>query len=234
MTLPVAILAGGMATRLRPLTEKIPKALVEVAHRPFLEWQLKCLAGQGVREVVVCVGYLGKDIVEVVGDGRQFGLSVNYSFDGDILIGTAGALRKALPLLGGSFFVMYGDSYLSADFSKVEQEYSRAAKRGLMTVLRNGDRWDKSNVEFKAGCLVGYNKASPSPAMQFIDYGLSVLSAGAIIEHVRTVPADLADVFQTMSERGELAGLEVDERFYEIGSFAGLKETEAYLTGLNK
>lgn len=231
MSLPVAILAGGLATRLRPLTEKIPKALVEVANRPFIAWQLEYLCAQGVKEVVVCAGYLGEQIVDAVGDGAQFGLRVRYSFDGDRLLGTAGAIRKALPLLGEAFFVFYGDSFLPINFGQVEEHFRTSGLRGLMTVLRNQNKWDRSNVEFEAGIVVEYNKIAPSPRMAFIDYGLSVLSASAVRDQSPATPADLADVFHAMSCRGELAGLEMQQRFYEIGSFAGLKETEEFLLG---
>ena len=116
MTLPVAILAGGLATRLRPITEKIPKSLVDVAGEPFIVRQLDYLFRQRVRDVVLCIGYLGEMIEAVVGDGSRFGLRVSYSIDGPILLGTGGALRRAAPLLGEAFFVLYGDSYLPVDY----------------------------------------------------------------------------------------------------------------------
>ena len=226
--LPVAILAGGLATRLRPITETIPKALVEVAGQPFIIRQLDYLREQGVRCVVLCVGYLGDMIAAVVGDGAKFGMDVRYSPDGPTLLGTGGALKNALPLLGEHFFVLYGDSFLPVDFVAVQRAYQTSGQPALMTVLKNGDRWDKSNVLFTNGRLVEYNKRSPRPDMAYIDYGLGVLAADALLPYPPGQAFDLADVYQALSLRGQLAGMEVQERFYEIGSHAGLRETEDY------
>ena len=233
--LPVAILAGGLATRLRPITETIPKALVDVAGRPFIEWQLDYLHQQGVGHVVLCLGYLGEQIEELIGDGWRYGLRVDYSYDGVRLLGTGGALRKALPMLGDAFFVFYGDSYLPIRFVDVEDSFRAQRQPALMTVLKNGDRWDRSNVLFSEGRLVEYNKHSPSQDMDYIDYGLGVLSSKLLLAHPEDQSFDLADVYQQLSQEGRLAGYEVFERFYEIGSIEGLKETEEYLTkGIDK
>ena len=224
----VAILAGGLATRLRPITTTTPKALVEVAGQPFIVRQLGYLRDQGVRRVVICIGYLGEMIEDVVGSGERFGVHVLYSPDGPTLLGTGGALKKALPMLGNDFFVLYGDSFLPVDFSAVEQAYVTSGKRALMTVLANEDRWDKSNVLFSDGKLVEYNKRAPSPDMSHIDYGLSVVSAQVLTTYPNNQAFDLADVYQALSIQGQLAGLEVHERFYEIGSHTGLQETEEF------
>jgi N-acetyl-alpha-D-muramate 1-phosphate uridylyltransferase len=229
MLLPVAILAGGIATRLRPLTEKIPKALVLVAGRPFVAWQLEYLRNQGAKRVVLCVNYLGEQLEAAVGDGSAYGLEVAYSWDGPRLLGTGGALRRAVPLLGDRFFVFYGDSYLPIDFQAVQRSFLQCGKPALMTVLQNHDRWDKSNVLFRQGRILEYNKESPSPEMQHIDYGLGILSATSIFDRPVDTPFDLAEVYHDLSLRGELAGFEVFERFYEIGSPAGLQETNEFL-----
>lgn len=226
--LPVAILAGGLATRLRPITETIPKALVDVAGTPFILRQLAYLREQGVQQVVLCVGYLGEMIESVVGNGAQFGMDVRYSLDGPVLLGTGGALKKALPYLGEQFFVLYGDSFLPVDFSTVQQAFEQCAQPALMTVLKNGDRWDKSNVLFEAGRLVEYNKRTPRPDMSYIDYGLGVVQARVFAPYAADQVFDLADLYQSLSQRGELAGWEVQERFYEIGSHQGLREAEEF------
>jgi MurNAc alpha-1-phosphate uridylyltransferase len=226
--LPVAILAGGRATRLHPITQTIPKALVDVAGKPFINRQLAYLHDQGVRRVVLCVGYLGEMIEAEVGNGAQFGLDVSYSPDGPTLLGTGGALKKALPMLGGNFFVLYGDSFLPVDFSAVQLAFVASGLQALMTVLANADRWDKSNVLFTGGRLEEYNKRVPRPNMAHIDYGLGVVSAQVLAPYADEQPLDLADVYQELSMQGKLAGLEVHERFYEIGSHSGLKETEDY------
>ena len=228
MMLPVAILAGGLATRMRPITEKIPKALIEVAGQPFICRQLEYLREQGIRRVVLCIGYLGEQIEAVVGDGARFGLDVQYAPDGPVLLGTGGALRRALSLVGEQFFVLYGDSFLPVEFAPIQQAFRDAAQPALMTVLRNGNRWDKSNVLFRNGRLMEYNKAAPRPEMEYIDYGLAVISSDILIDYPPGQPFDLAEVYQRLSLEGRLAGYEVHERFYEIGSHNGLKEAEAF------
>ena len=225
----LALLAGGLATRLRPLTLAMPKSMVAVAGEPFIAHQLRLLTSQGINKIVICVGYLGEQIEAYVGDGAAFGCNVRYSFDGDRSLGTGGALRKALPLLGDPFAVMYGDSYLPTPFAPILTAFGRAGRPGLMTVCRNVGQWDISNVEFVNGVILRYDKVDRTPAMLHIDYGLGVLSASALQNWTATDPLDLADLYSDMVRRGRLAGFEVHERFYEIGSPAGLKETGAYL-----
>lgn len=226
--LPVAILAGGLATRLHPITQTIPKALVDLAGEPFISRQLAYLRLQGVKRVVLCIGFLGEMIQNVVGDGSNFGLDVAYSPDGPKLLGTGGALRQALPLLGHDFFVLYGDSFLPVEFAPIEKAFLDSHKSALMTVLENGDRWDKSNVLFRQGQLVEYNKHQPRPEMTYIDYGLAVLSKPVLEDYPVGQAFDLAEVYHALSMEGQLAGYEVHERFYEIGSHNGLKETETF------
>jgi MurNAc alpha-1-phosphate uridylyltransferase len=232
--LPVAILAGGLATRLRPLTSTIPKALVEVAGKPFIRHQLAYLKGQGVSEVVMCTGYLGEMIEAEVGDGSEFGLKVSYSPDGEKLLGTGGALKRALPRLGEAFFVLYGDSFLPIDFAAVKNDFIASGKPALMTVLKNDNRWDKSNVVYRDGKLIEYNKQQTRPEMEHIDYGLSIVRREVFDNTPDQEPFDLAGLYHQLSVTGQLAGHEVYQRFYEMGSFEGLQETEAYLAGLEK
>lgn len=234
MKLPVAILAGGLASRLRPISETIPKALVEVAGKPFILRQLDYLRGQGITRVVLCVGFLGEQIEAVVGDGSTCGLSVSYSQDWPTLMGTGGALRQALPLLDSQFLVLYGDSYLPIDFASVERAFLNSGKPALMTVQRNADQWDKSNVLFVANVIVEYNKRAPKPSMKHIDYGLGAISAQVLADENTTGPFDLADVYHRLSLSEQLAGYEVHERFYEIGSHKGLAEAADYFKGGRK
>lgn len=222
---PVAILAGGLATRLRPITSTIPKSLVDVAGEPFIFRQLRYLKSQSISDIVLCVGHLGEQIQSAVGDGSQFGLSVSYSFDGPTLLGTAGALKQALKLLGPHFFIFYGDSYLPIDFRPVQDAYLKQGKPALMTVLRNNGLWDKSNVFLQDGRLVEYNKRTMDTKMQHIDYGLSVVSDEIFKNLQENHPADLADIFTNLSHQGNLGFMEVTQRFYEIGSKEGLAET---------
>lgn len=228
--LSIAILAGGLARRLHPLTKTIPKALVDVSGKPFIFHQLTYLKNQGLTDVVLCVGYLGNMIEDIVGDGSQFGLSVTYSTDGDVLLGTGGALKKALPYLGKSFFVMYGDSFLPINFQVVQNVFLAGDRKALMTILRNDNRWDKSNVSFVEGNLIEYNKSEPNQTMSYIDYGLGIISSEVFLRYSEGISFDLADVYRDLSHHGELKGLEVFERFYEIGSHQGLIETNAYFS----
>ena len=231
MKLPVAILAGGLATRLHPITETIPKALVEVAGTPFILRQLGYLRRQGIGRVVLCVGFLGEQIETIVGDGSACGLSVSYSQDWPNLMGTGGALKQALPLLDSQFLVLYGDSYLPIDFASVERAFLSSGKPALMTVQRNADQWDKSNVLFVDNVIVEYNKRTPTPNMRHIDYGLGAISAQVLANENTTGPFDLADIYHRLSLSGQLAGYEVHERFYEIGSHKGLAEAADYFKG---
>jgi NDP-sugar pyrophosphorylase family protein len=231
VTLPVAILAGGLATRLRPITAKIPKALVEVAGKPFVVHQVELLRSRGVRRVVLCLGHLGEQVEALVGDGRALGMEIACSYDGDRLLGTGGALRRALPALGDRFLVLYGDSYLDCDYADVARRFVESGRLGLMTVFRNAGLWDASNVVFRDGRILRYTKGSRDPDMEHIDYGLGALRAEAFRAYPEGEPLDLAAVYQDLLARGELAGYEVARRFYEIGSPAGLEETRRLLEG---
>jgi choline kinase len=226
---PVALLAGGLATRLRPITTTIPKALVEVAGRPFIDHQLGLLKRNGIRRVVLCLGYLGEQVEAHLGDGSAFGMELLYSHDGDKLLGTGGALRGALPLLGEAFWVMYGDSYMDIDYRAVLADFAGRDVLGLMTVLHNNNSWDTSNVVFQNGQLLRYDKRARLPEMTHIDYGVSLLRREALQRMPPDQPCDLADLYRDLVSEGQMAGHEVTERFYEIGSPRGLEETRAYL-----
>lgn len=226
---PVAILAGGLATRLRPITEKIPKALIPVAGEPFLAHQIRLLHSAGFRHIVVCAGYLGEMIAAEFGDGTRFDVRIDYSFDGPHLLGTGGALRRALDQLGEKFFVLYGDSYLPIDYQRVADAFIASEKAALMTVFRNDGRWDTSNVWFEAGKILCYNKKKRIPEMLYIDYGVGILSAAVISHFPDKDSFDLANVYHQLATENQLAGHEVMQRFYEIGSPAGLAELDAQL-----
>lgn len=228
---PVAILAGGLATRLRPITEKVPKGLITVAGRPFLVHQLRLLHGAGIRKAVLCVGYRGEMIREELGDGAKLGVEVRYSFDGPELLGTGGALKKAVPLLGDQFFVLYGDSYLPIEYATPARVFEASGKLGLMTVFRNENRWEPSNVWFEEGEIRRYHKKELTPEMKHIDYGLGLLRPEALANWPNDRPFDLARVYQDLIGRKELAGYEIAQRFYEIGSPQGLTELDALLRG---
>ncbi|HEY6723921.1 MAG TPA: nucleotidyltransferase family protein [Polyangiaceae bacterium] len=226
--IPVAILAGGLATRLGAVTKKIPKSLVEIAGEPFVAHQLRGLHAQGIERVVLCIGHLGEQVEEFVGDGSAFGLEVAYSSDRDKLLGTGGALRRALPQLGERFFVLYGDSYLEGDFAAIDASHATSGKLGLMTVLENNDRWDRSNVLFEHGRILRYDK-SETEGMHHIDWGLGVLDHAAFAQAPSAEAFDLPTLYRRLLQTDQLAGFEVDRRFYEIGSAQGIQETTEYL-----
>jgi N-acetyl-alpha-D-muramate 1-phosphate uridylyltransferase len=226
--LTVAILAGGQATRLRPMTETVPKSLLELNGEPFVIHQLRLLRDQGIRRVVLCIGHLGALVQRAIGKGA-LGLQIDYSFDGATLLGTAGAIRNALPKLGESFFVMYGDSYLPCDYAAIERNFEAANVWGMMTVFRNDGKWDTSNVEFEEGKILAYSKTERTPRMRYIDYGLGVFRAEAFQSLPSAQACDLTEIYRDLLQRKQLAGLEVQERFYEIGSQVGLRETAEFL-----
>jgi NDP-sugar pyrophosphorylase family protein len=234
--LPVLVLGGGRGTRMWPATASVPKPLLPVDGVPFAIRQLRDLADRGVTEVVYSIGYLG-DQIRAALEPADLGLRVHFVDEGPDLLGTGGATRLAVDDggLGDEFFLLYGDSFLPVDLAAVERAFVGAgpSAAALMTVHRNDGRWDTSNVVYDDGWVRRYDKHEPDPAgagMRHIDYGLSVLRADTVRDHVAPGrPCDLAAMFQLLSERGRLAGYEVAERFYEIGSPAGLADLEARL-----
>ena len=228
-SVPVAILAGGRATRLGSLTETVPKAMVDVAGQPFIDHQLALLRRRGLRRAVLCLGHLGEQVQAHLGDGKRLGMALSYSFDGPSLLGTAGALRRALPVLGETCFVIYGDAYLDIDYGAMLREFAGRGELGLMAVLRNDGRWDRSNVLFRDGLLIRHDKDAPTADMRHIDYGVSLLRRAAIERIPPDRPSDLSDLYRDLVACGMMAGYEVLRRFYEIGSAAGLEETRALL-----
>ena len=227
--IPVALLAGGLATRLRPVTEKIPKALVELAGKPFIDHQLELLHRNGIRKVVFCLGYLGEMVEKHLGDGSRFGMQLRYAYDGEKLLGTGGAIKRAAHLLDDVFWVMYGDSYMDIDYPAVLRDFFTRDVLGLMTVLRNNNQWDRSNVVFEGGKLLKYDKKNQTPDMRYIDYGVAVLKRSALERIPAGEPYDLATLYSQLVSEGRMAGYEVTNRFYEVGTPASLEEARRYL-----
>jgi prepilin-type processing-associated H-X9-DG protein len=234
MTMQCVILAGGLGTRLRSLGLELPKALIPISGEPFAAHQLALLKQNGIAEIVYCIGHRGDQIRAFAGDGSAWGLKISYVDEGDRLRGTAGALRLAFDcdLLASAFFVLYGDSYLPIEYRSVYEAYEAQSCPALMTILRNENRWDTSNVLFVDGRVL-YDKKRSHPRraeMRHIDYGLSVLDRNVVRDRVppETI-CDLAELFHDLSEERQLAGFEVHERFYEVGSLAGIRDLELYL-----
>jgi MurNAc alpha-1-phosphate uridylyltransferase len=223
------ILAGGVASRLVTHAGDLPKTLIPVGGRPFADHQLTWLAEQGVHDVVYCIGYRGDQIRDYVGTGERWGLQVTYVDEGSDLRGTGGALRLAydVGVLAESYAVLYGDSYLRIDLPPVHDAFRASGQPVLMAVLRNEDRWDRSNADFDGELVTRYSKTEGD--FEWIDYGLSIFTRNIAGEIPPDEPADLADLFDRLSREGRLAGYEVGERFYEIGSSEGLAELERFL-----
>lgn len=227
MSVPVAILAGGLATRLGPQARTTPKSLIDVAGQPFICHQLALLRSAGFTDIVLLVGHLGAAIRDRLGDGSRFGVRLRYVSDGAEPRGTGGAIAQALPELGERFLTLYGDSYLECDYGAVLQAFLDSGRPGLMTVCRNDGRWDRSNVLFRDGRIAAYDKTAPTKDMRHIDYGLGAFQAAAFAN--RDGRFDLADVYRALLDAGDLEGFSIPGRFYEIGTPAGVEETTAHL-----
>jgi MurNAc alpha-1-phosphate uridylyltransferase len=227
------VLAGGLATRMRPLTETIPKSLLRVAGRPFVDWQLERLAACGVRDVVMCVAHLGDQIRDHVGDGARLGIRVVWSAEPQLL-GTAGALRHALSLLAPTFLVTYGDSYLPFDYAEpLALLDAHADCDGVMAVFANAGRWEASNVILRDGAWVErYEKTGNDPRFDHIDYGATALRREVIAALADGVPHGLDAIQRDLAARGRLRAVVARERFFEIGSPAGLAELDRHLRSL--
>ena len=227
--LPLAILAGGYATRLGNLTKDLPKCLIEINGRPFIEWQLDLLIKNGYSDFVFCLSYKSDMVQEYLGDGSSRGVKIQYSLDGETQLGTGGAIQNALPTLGEAFAVLYGDSYLPINYLTVEKEFLNSANPALMTVYENKNQFDSSNVEFVDGNLINYQKGSSDKKMQHIDYGLTYFRSSAFLPCSDQSVFDLSEVCHDLTTHGFMGGFEVFERFYEIGSVHGIHELSEYL-----
>jgi NDP-sugar pyrophosphorylase family protein len=228
------VLAGGLGRRMLPRTESLPKSLLPVAGRPFVDWQLAWLSAERVEHVVMSIGYRGDMIRRHLGNGSRFGLQISYVDDGDVPLGTGGALRLVVDqkLADPNFFVLYGDSYLPVTLSDVETSYFTQGAPVLMTVYRDLENLEHPNVVFDGAMVTRYEKGlvNPPAEMQYVDYGISVWQRKIVDSMVpRGATADLADLFGTLSGAGQLAGFEARERFYEIGSTKGLSDLESHL-----
>ncbi len=227
--LQVVIIAGGLATRLWPETKSVPKSLIEINGKPFIDWQLKLLKEQGVDKVLLCIGYLGDQIKDYVGNGEKWGLKVDYSSEGENLLGTGGALRNALDKLDDFFFLTYGDSYLPINYSNVSDSFFNLRKPALMTIYKNNSNYDKSNIVMKNNVIKKYEKGSEDPELIYIDYGLLVMSKSIISKFEGGKKIDLADPLKELVKKEELSSFEVYQRFYEVGSRTGIEMLENYL-----
>ena len=220
----MVILAGGLGTRMRPLTDELPKVLIPVNGKPFLHHQIELLKEHGIRDIVLCVGHLGDLIRTRFGDGDWLGVRIRYSEERGTLLGTAGAVKNAEPSLEDDFFLLYGDAYLRVDYREVMRYFRRSGAQGLMVVYHNSNRLERSNVVVRDGRVAVYNKDSRTPGMEHINYGLSVLRKEALRLVPPGRPFSQEELYRLLIEQGELLAWEAEHRFYEIGSRQGLAE----------
>lgn len=225
---PVAIIAGGLATRMRPLTSNIPKCLLDVNGRPFLDHQLELLSQHGINRVVICAGHLGEMIRAFAGNGSRWNLHIDYSFDGAKPLGTGGAVKQALHLLGPEFLTLYGDSYLEVDYQAVYSAFCDSGADAMMTVYRNENGPDRSNIRYEKGRVVFYDNAHSTPGLVWIDYGLSVFKK-AELNAVDISSFGLGDIFARLAAENRLAGFEAKNPYHEIGSMAGYSRFKKYM-----
>jgi MurNAc alpha-1-phosphate uridylyltransferase len=229
--LPIAILAGGLATRIKPISDSIPKSLVEIHGKPFLEWQLQLLEQNHCERVVICVSHKSELIEEFVRSRDKSGLDIHLSWDGSQRLGTGGALINARTLLGPAFMVLYGDSYLPVDFIEISNFFSKSNALSLMTVLRNTNGVEPSNVNYENDYVLKYDKKNPDRSMTFIDFGLNAFKAEVFDDYSTNSPLDLSDIQSALATRRELLGYEVNQRYYEVGSFQGIEDFKKYIGG---
>jgi MurNAc alpha-1-phosphate uridylyltransferase len=229
---PIVILAGGLATRLRPITEKIPKSLIEINGEPFVIHQLKLLEKKGFKKIHFCLGFLGDQVEHVVRKSAFYKrLSISFSYDGETLLGTGGTIRKIINELPEYFFITYGDSYLDVDFRGVQKSFllNKDFFSSLMTVYENCGLFDTSNVIFENGIIQLYSKEKKDSRMTYIDYGIGILSNKSMDFYSSNSIFDLAELYENLSLKKELFGYKVFQRFYEIGSLKGIEDLSNYL-----
>jgi N-acetyl-alpha-D-muramate 1-phosphate uridylyltransferase len=225
----VAILAGGLGTRLMPLTRNLPKPMVPVLGRPFLEHQITLLQRHGATDIVLLVGHLGDAIRAYFGDGSRFGIRILYSDEGDARLDTAGAVKHAESLLDDAFMVLFGDSYLPVDYAQISREFLARGTRGMMVVYRNDNRFDTSDVAVEDGLVTAYQKYPPLPGAVYINYGLTLLKRETLAVMTPGQSISLQDFLQPFVREHAIAAWEATKRFFEIGSLAGLSELESHL-----
>ena len=224
-----AILAGGLGTRLRPLTEKVPKAMIPVNGRPFLEYEVDLLRKNKVDDLVLCLGYLGEQVEAHFGDGKRFGVRIGYSHDGKELLGPIGGLKTAEPLLQDEFFVTYGDAYLRMDYAGLMAALRRSRKLAAMAVYRNEGRFGKSDVIARGGLVAAYDKKRTLPGMSWVNFGVSAMKKEALAGVEAGKPCDEEAFYGRLVKRRQLAAYETYERFYEIGSERSLAEFREFI-----
>ncbi|MBI4233156.1 MAG: NTP transferase domain-containing protein [Chloroflexi bacterium] len=227
------VLAGGRGTRLRPLTYSVPKVMVPVGGRPFLSYLLGHLKACGLTDVVLCIGYLGEQIQDCFGDGAALGMNLSYSREGEHLLGTAGALKLAEPMLEEWFLVLNGDTYLPIDYRHVTSAFVTGHWPAMMVVYDNKEATGvAANVALddKLRAVVRYAKGRADPAIRFVDAGVSILRRTVLDGLAPGQVASLEQsVFPHLAEAGHLGAHLSTSPFYDIGTFEKLRLFEGVL-----
>jgi len=225
----IVILCGGLATRLGKLTKNIPKSMIDIQGKPFLEYQINNIKKYDIKDIILCVGHLSERIEQYFGNGSKFGVNIQYNYDGDKPLGPIGALKNAESLLNDEFFIMYGDSYLAVDFKKVYNFFMKHNKPACMVVYKNKDKYDKSNLIIKDNIAVGYGDKDRNKDMVYIDYGTSILNKKTLGLVPKNTMFSTGAFFSKLIKRNELLTFEVTERFYHIGNPEALEEFRRYI-----
>ncbi len=226
----VVILAGGLGTRLRPITEKMPKPMAPVMGEPFLHWQLKDLKRQGYQRVLLLTAYLGEQIEQHFGDGSKYGMQITYSREPSPL-GTGGALRHALSKLENEFFLLNGDSFLMAPLDQMALTFHKSTCSAMISTYSHQPTHPPMpvipNLECQGGRVIRYEKdAGPEKGFHQIDSGVYLLKRSILGSRPEGIFA-LADLWPPLIAEGSLAAFGVDDRFYDIGTMDRLAEFES-------
>jgi NDP-sugar pyrophosphorylase family protein len=223
----IAIIAGGLGTRLGPITKNTPKSMIMISGKPFIEHQMQLLKKAGIDNIVLCLGHQSELIQDYCGDGSKFGLNIKYSCESNPL-DTAGALKLASHLLEDYFFTLYGDSYILVDFYEMLTRLLSKNKLALMSVYKNSNQFDRSNTIIENDVVTYYNKEK-SEGCNYIDYGVNLFNKDVLRFVPENTSYSLGTLFAKLIEQKELLAYQVEKRFYEIGSFYGLKEFSKYI-----
>ena len=229
MSLPAIIIAGGYGTRIAAVAGNKPKSLIQICEKPFLYWQLDLLFKNGVEDVVLCLSHRAEQIMEYLSYQNDIQVNIHYCLDGDTQLGTGGSAKKAISLVKGPCFVLYGDSYLLADFSKIKDFYIKQSKQALMTTIHHSKTYEKPNVEMSQNKIVAYSKSRAGVNMKYLDYGLSILTSDCFDFSQGLATFDLSEVFSNLILRDEVVGYETDQKYFEIGSTRGFSEFKNYM-----
>jgi NDP-sugar pyrophosphorylase family protein len=225
----IVILCGGLGTRLSHLTKYTPKSMIQIEGKPFLEYQIENLKKQSIKDIVLCVGHLSEKIEEYFGKGEKFEVNIKYSYEKEKLFGPIGALKNTEPLLEETFFIMYGDSYLSVDLHKVQNYFMQHDKPALMVVYKNQDKYDRSNLIVQDNMVIGYGEKERTRDMIYIDYGTSILRKKILEILPKDTPISTEQFFSDLVKKRELMAFEAEERFYHIGDLESLEEFRSYI-----